>query len=760
MSSHLSRVVVAALLGVMAASLAACSKDPDQAKAEYLASGDRLAAEGKHREAIVEYRNAIQQDARFGEARLKLADAYLAVSEPANAFREYVRAADLMPDDLDVQVKAGTFLLLAGQFEDARARAEKVLARDAKHVQAQILRANALAGLKDLDGAVRDIEQAIHLDPALATTYSNLGALQLARGDREEAEKAFRQAVATDPKSVPAHLALANFLWSTGQIADAETSMRTAVDLEPANLLANRALATFYLSTGKVAEAEVYLKRVADDTKQGGARLALADYYISANRAADALRVLEPLAAEREFAVPARSRIAAIQYAQGDRPEGHRTADALLAEFPTNPQALVVKARMLLADGKADEAKGRLDQAVQADAQTVDAHFLLGTIYAARNDYTEAVREFNEVLRLNPRAVAAQVQLARIELRRGSLAASVQAAEQAAKNAPDSPVVRLVLARALIARGDLDKAGAEMKTLLDAYPDSAVVVAQMGLLQLARNDRAAARTSFERARQIEPNLLDALTGLTAVDLAEGNAAAAVTRVDEQRARTPDDVGVLLVAARTYATTRDPVKAEQALRRAIELDPNNLQAYGMLGQLFLSQQKLDDAVSEFEALARKQPKSVAAHTMVAMIWQTQGRDAEAQKRYEQILQIDPRAAVAANNLAWMYAEQGRNLDQALTYAQIAKEQLPQLPEVDDTLGWVYYKRDLASMAVPAFEEALERDPNNPLYHYRLGLALVKTGDWERAKRSLQQALKLKPDFPGAHEARQALASLGG
>ena len=126
----------------------------------------------------------------------------------------------------------------------------------------------------------------------------------------------------------------------------------------------------------------------------------------------------------------------------------------------------------------------------------------------------------------------------------------------------------------------------------------------------------------------------------------------------------------------------------------------------------------------------------------------------------MLEIDPRAAVAANNLAWIYAQDGGNLDIALQLAQTAKSQLPDQPEFNDTLGWIYYKKDLATLAIPPLQQSVEKDPKNPVYHYHLGLAYAKSGDKGKAKSSLEQALKLKPDFEGAAEARKVLASLQG
>ena len=204
-----NRSTFVALLSVLA--FAGCSKDPEVAKREYVQSGDAYVAQKKLREAVVEYRNAVQQDPRFGEARLKLAQTYLELGDIGNSYREYVRAADLMPADVDAQVRVGEMLLVARQFEDAMARADKALAIRPAHVPALILRANALAGLNKIDDAVIEIEQAIRTDPDRSESYANLGMMQLIRGDRTLAEAAFRKAVDTNPKSGAARMALANF---------------------------------------------------------------------------------------------------------------------------------------------------------------------------------------------------------------------------------------------------------------------------------------------------------------------------------------------------------------------------------------------------------------------------------------------------------------------------------------------------------------------------------------------------------------------
>jgi tetratricopeptide (TPR) repeat protein len=94
--------------------------------------------------------------------------------------------------------------------------------------------------------------------------------------------------------------------------------------------------------------------------------------------------------------------------------------------------------------------------------------------------------------------------------------------------------------------------------------------------------------------------------------------------------------------------------------------------------------------------------------------------------------DARSVIAANNLAYMYAETGENLDRTLSLAQVAVEQAPDNPALQDTLGWVYYKRDLPDLAVRAFEQSVAKQPAHALYHFHLRMGYAKSGYFDRAR----------------------------
>ena len=111
-------------------------------------------------------------------------------------------------------------------------------------------------------------------------------------------------------------------------------------------------------------------------------------------------------------------------------------------------------------------------------------------------------------------------------------------------------------------------------------------------------------------------------------------------------------------------------------------------------------------------------------------------------------------MAANNLAFIYAERGQNLDVALQLATTAKQRMPEDSNVDDTLGWIYYKRGQPQQAIPYLQDSLKRRPDVAEVLYHLGMAYAGAGDKARARETLERALKLDPKV-GGDEARRTL-----
>jgi tetratricopeptide (TPR) repeat protein len=294
-----------------------------------------------------------------------------------------------------------------------------------------------------------------------------------------------------------------------------------------------------------------------------------------------------------------------------------------------------------------------------------------------------------------------------------------------------------------------------VRSLLAEYPRVATVHALNGSLHVARKDLRRARAEYEQALRLDPRSFEAMSGIVGIDLAGKRVSEARAFVDTQLAADPQRPEVMVLAARVYGAGEDWPGAEGLLKRAIALDPGNMSAYGMLGQVYFAQRKLDEAVAELDGIVRRNPNDVAAATMAAMLVESQRKLPDAKKRYIDIVARDPRAAIASNNLAWLYAEERANLDEALRLAQTAVSVRPDDANMHDTLGWVYYRRDLPDLAIGPFEQSIAKDPANPTFHYHLALALTESGETERARNAAQAALNLRPDYD---EARRLLDTL--
>jgi tetratricopeptide (TPR) repeat protein len=136
----------------------------------------------------------------------------------------------------------------------------------------------------------------------------------------------------------------------------------------------------------------------------------------------------------------------------------------------------------------------------------------------------------------------------------------------------------------------------------------------------------------------------------------------------------------------------------------------------------------------------------------------GEFAKAQQGYERILSLDSRFAPAANNLAWLYSEHGGDKEKALELAQRAKQAAPEDPNISDTLGWILYHRGVYHRAVSLLKESAARLPDRPVIQYHLGMASLKSGDKDGARKALIAAVNSRGNFAGKEEARRALSEL--
>jgi tetratricopeptide (TPR) repeat protein len=85
----------------------------------------------------------------------------------------------------------------------------------------------------------------------------------------------------------------------------------------------------------------------------------------------------------------------------------------------------------------------------------------------------------------------------------------------------------------------------------------------------------------------------------------------------------------------------------------------------------------------------------------------------------------------------------NYQQALEYALKEYKRRPDNIEVNETLAQVYYHQGLYQQAIPFMEKAMSTGCRNPELLCHAGLLFVKSGDSEKGKQLIKEALKNNP-----------------
>jgi tetratricopeptide (TPR) repeat protein len=304
----------------------------------------------------------------------------------------------------------------------------------------------------------------------------------------------------------------------------------------------------------------------------------------------------------------------------------------------------------------------------------------------------------------------------------------------------------------------------------DTNPNDPLVYNSLALASLAENKPQDAVSSFETALKVDATNFDALNGLINIYARTRELDKAHARVDQALASYPNVATLHYLKAQVYGAQRNSQGAEAELNKSLELDPNYLPAYSALGSLYINTKQEDRAIAEYQKIIARRPENAMPYTLIGILEDQRKNYDAAAENYRKALEKDPNAVIAANNLAWLYAVTGKgNLDEAVRLAQGVVQKNPNIAGFIDTLGWVYYKKNLHGAAVEQLRNAVKINEADALkanatpsasYHFHLGMALKDQGDKQEARRELETAIKLsdKSPFADVEEAKKALASL--
>lgn len=733
-----------AAVALFAGSLA-CGRSPQAKEAKFLRRGAALMAQKEYTRAYLEFKNASLAMPKDSEPFYQVGVLCLAQGNLACAADALRKAADLNPKDHRAPLKLGELLAMSGNKEVlqlATGRLESVLSTSSSssdYSEASDALALAEWKLGKTEEAVGRLEATLQKFPSRLHTSVELARLKLNQKDLAGAERVLKQAVADSPQSSLAELALGQLYMVTNQPAMAEAELRKAVQLDSKNGMALMALASIQTAGKRMAEAEETYRRMA--ALPGAEFKPLHALFLYSHGKRDAaLAEFEKLAKEDPNDRAARSRLFTAYVAMGKSQAAQNLVAAALKKNPKDADGLFERAGLSLRSGNVVEAETDLREVLRFKPDFAEAHVAMAEVDKVKGLPLAERQELSTALKINSALVQARLALAR----NFTQAKEAKSALDLMNNTPANQkrMLAVVTERnwALLGTGETK----ELRSVLDQelrvrrFPE---LVIQDGVLRLQQGDYSGAIADAEEA--IKNNDVRGARLLAGAYQAQKHPAKAEERLKELVAAHPKSAPLANLLGLWYLEAGNRSAARKAFEAALAADPKFLDAGLSLAGIDFQEKHSEAARQRLLGLVAANPKNVGALLMLGEMAGDMGDQEEALRRYRAAITFDSSNVVALNNLAYTLASS--QPDEALKYAQQAAEIAPDNAMVDDTLGWVYYKKTIYSTAVTYLEKAVAKEPT-PRRQFHLAVCYLKQGQRDVGEKTLQLALRQDPNLP--------------
>lgn len=288
--------------------------------------------------------------------------------------------------------------------------------------------------------------------------------------------------------------------------------------------------------------------------------------------------------------------------------------------------------RFYLTAGRKEQAIAACKRVIALEPDDGNAYSNYADVLMAMRDTTQAIRMYEEALRVNGYLMGVQF---------------------------------IRLANASRMRGHADKAILYYRHALSVQPSDARGWAALASLYVQTRDLDRAAYCNRRAIDLNPQYAEAYGNLGFVYLNLGRLQEAETVLLESRRLKPSEPQTLMNLGVVYTELKQPDKAREALSELVRVAPSFPRAHYQYGALAAAQGDLATAAREFRAEIAANPRNTAALGELGIVESQMGHGAQAAALWEQLLRIAPGDARAHFNLAVYYTNAGQR-DRAIAH----------------------------------------------------------------------------------------------
>lgn len=716
-----------------------------------------------------------------------VADAELALNHVERADESVRTALAAVSGFGPAEVTSARIKVMQRDLAGAQSILDRAIKRNPSNYDAFVLRGEiALANTKNPE-AIADFEAAIKLRPQLAAPRMRLAQIYLGSQQFDKAEAVIADAKKVAPNNILVRQlegVLAIYRGNNEKARDsAQLVLRGAPDFLPAVMLLG--VAQMRLRDYVQAQAS-FEKLVAKAPGAPGPRRLLARAQLATNEPARALETLTPLLSQKpdqetlmlagqaalQSGDAARSaelfgklsaidpndassrlRLGVARLAAGEREAGMHDLEAAAAADDKNSDAEIALISAYVRTGNTAKARAVVDRMITADPKSPLAYNLLGGVLLSAKDEAGARKAFEKSLEVQPLYMASAMNLARLDIKAGNTQAAKGRFESIIERDPKAVEAYLQLAKLMLESGAKPE---EVRKVLDraaqANPD--VLAPKLAILELLQrtNDVKAAQAMAQQlaaAHPSDPNVLNA--AVTAYARA-GDIQQAISTTQALIKLQPQASAPLVMLADLQRSAKDWAAADEALRKALQIKPDLIEAQYRLVAIALEQRKPNVAISIAQDVQKQRPKEAIGWVyegdaqVIAKNWPA------ASKAYQKANEIAPSAQIAAKYHNALVESGARAEADKFAAAWLAK--YPKDVPFRSYLGERAIAAKDFEAAAKAYRAVLDLDPKNAVNLNNMAWVAGKIKD-PKAMAYVEQALALAPNDPAILDTKAQL-----
>jgi putative PEP-CTERM system TPR-repeat lipoprotein len=590
----IKRISITVLLLTTLIGLSGCQKKTSE---DHISAAKDFVVNGDQQSAIVELKNAIQADPKQAEARFELGKLYLGQHNYQAAEKELNRAMELgyspaktIPllarayqrtganaaleqiehdmteltsvEKAEVGYYKAQSLIQLNKTDEALVLIKKLMQLDTTSVY------KGLAGVLDLVLAQNNdvaLERAIELRkqaPLNKDVLSVTARLYLINRKMTEAADVYAQYVKAAPDDNEIRFILANMLVEQNRTEEAEVHVDHLLNINELNALLNQLKGVIRAADNDFVNAQKFSEvAISNGSKDPIVRLVAGYSAFQQSDFETAVSHLSIIAGSLPDNHAGLRILAASQLQTGMTTEASEVLKRLDSLTAADATLFSSAGYELLQSGEAKKAKALVER-VENISETADDLTRLGVLKLSLNNI-DGVLDLENAVAKSPESVTAKTTLATAYLATNQLEKAQALSDDWKKEASSDPQGFLLAGEVALRKNDLLKAEAEFLSASALAPnDNKVNMALIGL-DIRNKKLDAATIKLKKIIGLSPDYLPSLTAYFAINQQQGKANQGLQPTLAQLKKTPENINLVILAARMHAS-------ESSFDKALEL----------------------------------------------------------------------------------------------------------------------------------------------------------------------------------------------